>query len=286
MNAASKSYPLIAAALAELAAGSLRGGPERWEATLSGNARVEVFVAGSWLVMISPVAAGGSPADLLKANACLPAWVKFAHDANGRPQIRAEIPIDGEPEAARHVHEAWTGFEAAHALIRGEARELALPEPLPEESRTAVMNLCVEGGWNATLRGETGVAVDLECNGAFHQAIVSPAAGGLCAAVELVAGAEPEALEAVACFLLDASATVRMVRPAARESDGKFLPRFEFILPANPGAALPAHAFSALSVACGLCAEEVKALWNTNVAGEYLALRRPAMEPVPVNQQT
>ena len=271
MIPASHTHPLLAAALAELAGAAVQGQPDRWKLALPGSASVEARVAGSWLVMTMPVPLACSAAHLLGCNALLPGWVKFAPGANGFPQVRAELPFDEALSGAAVIREALDGFRGARAVLHGKGPAAAKPEPSPAQA--ALQTLCAEAGWNAMPRGADAVAVELECRGAFRQALLGPSASGLRIAIDLAPGHEPEPAEAVARFLLDAASGVWMVRPAVETIEGKASPRFEFLFSRPPTAALLAHALSALSVACGLCAEEVTLLSNPDVAGEYLALR-------------
>jgi hypothetical protein len=272
MISAPRGLPLLAGAMAGVAGGSEQKQPGHWVLGLRGT-RVDARFADSWLVMTSPIAAACAPAQLLAWNALLPPWVNFAFAANGEPQIRAEIPLDEESGIAALVREAWVGFEAAHAILLGGEAPAGLPDR--EASQEDLKRLCEESGWSALPRGANAVAVELECRGAFIQATLAACNHGLRAAVELPAVDDPggEAAEAAGLFLLAAAAEFRMVRPAMEIVAGKAAARFEIVFSPAPAPAQLAHAFSALSVACQHSAEEVKALRNPDVAGEFLALR-------------
>jgi hypothetical protein len=195
-------------------------------------------------------------------------------DENGERHLRAEIPIAEEPGGDALVREAWRGFEAAHAMLSGGDPGMAQPA-WEATSQADLKRLCDEAGWNSTPRGENAVAVELECRSAYFQASFAACDNGLRAAVDLAEGDAPgaEAAEATGLFLLAAASEVRMTRPAVDSIAGKATTRFEFVFPSAPRASRLAHAFSALSVACQVCAAEVKALRNPDVARDFLALR-------------
>lgn len=278
MISASNPLPVLISAFAEIPGCTAPGRSSGWKLALRGNVRVETRVVDSWLVMTSPVPMAGPAAQLLGWNAILPVWVKFALSEDGCPLARAELPIDALAGGAAMIREAWQGFRAAHSLLcdHGDYRAPTRPDPLPAPAQTVLLSLCEEAGWNAMPRADNAVAVELECRGAFRQASFAPCASGLRAAIQFTAsggGVETEVAEAVTRFLLAAAGEVRMVRPAVASIAGKAVPRFEFLFSTMPSAALLAHAFSALSTASRLAAEEVRALQNTHVAREYLALR-------------
>jgi len=277
MNFTTRHLPMFTAAFAEISSGSATAHPGHWDLALR-DTHVEARIVDSWLVMTSPVTAPVLAAQLLGWNAILPGWVKFASDGNDGPQIRAEIPIDEEPAGGAYVRDAWSGFEAAQTILTGSDLESGRPASLNATSQADLKRLCEEAGWNATLRGENAVAIELESRGAFHQATFAACDHGLRAAVDLAAGGEPEAesAEAIGLFLLAAAGEVRMARPAMETAAGKAAARFEFIFSTAPDAVQLAHAFSALSVACQVCAAEVKALRNPDVARDFLALRSRA----------
>jgi hypothetical protein len=279
MTLASDHFSMLISAFAEISGCTAGDRPGLWELSLPAGARVQARVVDSWLVMTSPVAMAGQAARLLDWNAILPAWLKFALSENDRFQARAELPIDAMAGYPAMIREAWQGFQVALGVLCGKDSAPPRSEPLPPLAQSALISLCEEAGWKAVPRENNAVAVGLECPGAFHQATFAPCAGGLRAAFELTAAgteSKTEAGEAVTRFLLAAGAGVRMVRPVTESISGKAVSQFEFLFSATPTAALLAHTFSALSTASRLAAEEVKALQNTDVARDYLALRRMA----------
>jgi len=270
-----RNIPMLAAAFSEAAGGTMMAHPGHWELTLGAGARVDARVVDSWLVMTSPVAVASPAAEMLGWNAILPAWVKFALNGNGESRIRSEIPIDEEPDSVALIREALNGFEAAHAILSGGDLGTAQPATLNAISQSELKRLCDEAGWSSRPRGENAVAVELESRGAYFQASFATCDNGLRAAVDLRAGEAPEAEaeEAIGLFLLAAASEIRMARPSVESIAGTATTRFEFVFSATPCAGRLAHAFSALSVACQVCAAELKALRNPDVASDFMALR-------------
>jgi len=275
VNSATLHVPALAEVFAEMP-GDLRPVQSGlWQVALSDKDSVQARIVDDWLVMTSPVLEPRCAADLLECNGRLLGWVKFALDANGAFQVRAELPLDETRLDAPAVHQALAEFRVAHAMLRGEFPLPVPPDPLTAAAQADLISLCAEAGWPAVPRGEDSVAVELECRGSFHQALLGPGAAGLRAVTGFAPSdsSDAEAAEAVAHFLLAASAEVCMVRPVVETLAGKTTPKFEFLFSSYPSAALVAHAFAALSVASRICVEEVRVLRDPNVARDYLALR-------------
>lgn len=261
MIALSRLAPIAATALAECADAPVLPSRGRWDLVQHG-APIAAHLDGEWLVLTSPVAAAVAPRDLLAWNAALPGLVKFALSAEGAVQIRAEIPVDEDSGAL--IRATRGGFDAALAMLGGERLIPVLADVQPDLAR-----LCEEAGWKATPRGDAACVVELECPGAFHQATVAAHGAGVRAFVSL-----PKCDESVAIhlLLLTAGGAVRMARPTIESSEGRVNAAFEVSFPTVPAAAHLAHALAALSVACRLCAEELRALQDPDVAREFLAL--------------
>ena len=238
--------------------------PGRWEFVRRG-VRIAACLDDSWLLMKSSVALDATPRELLARNAALPGLVKFARDGRGEIVACAQIQIDDAPSAPQLIREACAGFEIAASPFSAVPETPASPADLPA--------LCAEAGWNFTARSDGSLAVELECRGAFMQAALIARGEGVHVFVELAdcEESQTESVSAICALLLTAAGTVRLARPAIVSRDGKLAPRFEVAFSKMPDAAQLAHALSALSVACAACAEEVAALQNPNVAGEYLA---------------
>ena len=254
---ASRYTSVVAAAFAEAPSA-----PGRWDVALQG-VRVAACVDESWLVMKSPAVTDATPIELLTRNATLPGLVKFGRDRDGAIVVCAQIPIDDPTSTVPLIRDTCAGFEFA-------ASASSAVNELPASSAD-LQNLCTEAGWDFTARSDGSLAVELECRDTFIQAALSARGEGVHVFVELADC--DESMPAIAEMLLTAGSAVRLARPAIVPRDGKPSPRFEVAFSAMPTAAQLAHALSALSVACATCAEEVVALQNTNVAGEYLALR-------------
>jgi hypothetical protein len=270
MTAGARYAAGIAEALAEF--GPVESSSDRWRLSLDGTP-VVASLAAPWLVMTSSVADAASPGQLLDWNAALPGRVKFALSEDGHPEVRSEIPLDDESPSA--VRQACSGFQVARAVLHGEPPQLAenlTPVAAPQDD---LARLTTEAGWSPTLRDDQSVAIELECPQAFAQASFAPHPLGVRISVPLgsFADAQPVSTQAVEIFMLTAATHIRMARPALEAHDGKVTPRFETLFTALPSVAHLAHALSALSIAFRWCAEEVKALQDADVAGEFLALR-------------
>jgi hypothetical protein len=123
------------------------------------------------------------------------------------------------------------------------------------------------------------MAVELEAPG-FWQAVATPEPDALRVAVEVAAieGAADVVGCATAALLLEVSGLIRLARGCLRSAGDSPRAWFEVRLrPAcEPGELR--HALDALSVACRLWANEVRALQDETVARRWLAARATARE--------
>src|SRR5262249_11169728 len=263
----------------------------RWKFGLDfggGTLQATAQLDEDWLLLAAPLRdlrKEESPAqrveELLRLNAGLLGGAKFTLDA-GRPVARlaAEIPLGEDIDLASRILLACVGFERAAArFYRVEAEDQASSNPedaagvRPTDTSCDLARLCREAGWAFTERA-AGVAVTLDVPHGFYQALLRGGAEGVSAAVELTAHETipSPCRQALGVFLLGASGAFRFARAAVGDGGG-LAARLEVVLDGSPTATELAHALSALSVACRLCAREVRALEDEGVAREFLAVR-------------
>ncbi len=271
--ALSRLAPLAAEALTEFEAAPAANARNRWELA-SHRAPITAELDGPWLVMSAPLAGALLPREMLERNTSLPGLLKLTPPADGEAQLRAEIPLD--EDSGPIIRGTRRGFSAAIAALAGEEVPGEDSGALLCASQDAIKRLCDEAGWASAPRGVNACSVELECPGTFLQAMIAPLGEGVRASVELARCDEPAAqsVAAIVALMLRAGAAVRMARPSLSGSEDRVIPVFEVNFPAAPTAAQLAHALSALSVAARLCAEEVAALRDPDVAGEFLALSK------------
>lgn len=271
MIAASRHAPLVAAALAGMPGNVQEHPAGRWDLRL-GTTPVSARLDDAWLLFSASAPTTTAPAAMLAWNGALTGHVKFVLSENGEPQLRAEIPLDDDAEPL--IREAWSGLGGALALLRGEAVQTPAGETAPAVSQDEMQRLCAEAGWPATLRSDGSCAVEIESPGAFVQALLTARGAGLRAAVQLASlpASATDSVCAVSRLLLMTGGVVRLARAAVETGGGKVLPRLEVTFSTRPAADHLAHALAGLSVAHQLCAEEARALHDTNLAGAFLAL--------------
>jgi hypothetical protein len=145
-------------------------------------------------------------------------------------------------------------------------REAAKPENL--------RRVCEDIGWKFTERAAGKYVVDLEAQGEFFQATVEQRSVGALVSADVTRSnaLSESSRHALAVLLLRAGAIVRMARPAIEEDESQIGARFEVAFGEQPRAFELAHALSALSVACSLCAREAKAMRDEIIAKEYLTI--------------
>jgi hypothetical protein len=245
--------------------------------TVALSARVE----GKWLLLDAPLRhAGVSRRDLLVLNGRLEGAAKVARPpSGGEPRLRAELPVPGDEEIdfVPALAATFLGFRTALGWLHGardEQRAMTEGQAMPIDS-VALQRLCEGSGWAWSERSGARVAVALETeHGAPHAELAHEPDGDL--RVHVSVGAEtllpapraddPGTAEATERFLLAACGAVRMAR-AALDEGGRA--RFEVRLAADAASRQLEHALSALSVAWGLCARELLALQDPELARAF-----------------
>jgi len=241
-------------------------------AALAGGAAVKSLRPGSWQVVpaVLPDLAvraalaedflclhAGVPSSspdawghLLEVNTSLAGLAKFALDRAGRLCLRAEIP-----------------------LAESEAGGTASPPDLGL--------LCSETGWPFSARSDGRCSVTLETPRLAHAATVEPLGGGLRITTDLVIWDElaPAARQAVAAFLLEANALVRMARATLAQEDDSIAARLEVTLAGPVRSDELGSAFAALSVGCALCPAHLELLQDEGAAQDFLAVRGGPCDP-------
>ena len=271
----------VAAALAKVAGPVTEKAAGRWSVSLWNGAvhPLEARLDDGWLALQAaardPQAA---PWDLLRANTGLAGLARFVlEEVPAVARLQAEIPVGGGDLPAE--------LEAACAGLR-QALELdsdTPAAPAPPQDRPDLARLCAETGWPFEERDGGTLSVELETAGIPLRASIQDEADGglrLQAALLRTRTLGSPGRQAVATALLATSATVRMVRAYAAEDGDEVQPGFEVRLsPAAEPATLD-HALAALSVSCGLCVLEARALQQDALAQRYLEARGYAPDSI------
>ena len=98
-----------------------RVAPDRWFVSLRGRAapRLLVEAVDGFLILSGGLLPGSLPSrwDLLKANASLLGFLKFASMPDGNVSLRAEIPVRAESALSRPASSTWS------ADLRGQLKD-------------------------------------------------------------------------------------------------------------------------------------------------------------------
>lgn len=266
-----------------------------WQLSIASRRGVARIDDG-WLVLEFPPPRGRAPSPLrtLERNAELRGNAKHVLLVDGSALLRAEVPVEeafgrGAAGIAWQVREAVAGLVSAIAASTsctsstGEAPSDGGGENGASSSDPGA--LCGEADWSYSERSSGRLHVDLDvAGGAFYQAAVERDAGHIMQRVELLAegdaATESLAGSAIAALLLSVSGVVRMARAVSWESDAGLSWGFEVQLPGTTTVGTFIHGLSALSVACGLCGREVRALaHDPELARLYLEIRHRRLMP-------
>jgi hypothetical protein len=270
-------------------------GSTDWQLSIAGR-RGSARVDDGWLVLEFPPPRGRAPSlfRLLGRNVELRGNAKHVLLADGSLRLRAEVPVEetlgrGAAGVAEQVREAVAGLASALGAPSsgtsspGEVTADGGAEDGAPSSDPGT--LCAEADWPHSERSSGRVHVDLDVpGGTFYQAVVGLVAGRIVQRVELFAeggtGTESLASLAIAALLLSTSGVVRMARAASWNSDLGAAWGFEVQLPGTTTVGAFGHGLSALSVACGLCGREVRALaCDPALARRYIELRHRRLMP-------
>ncbi len=269
--------------------------PNAWQLSLTSRRGV-AHIDDGWLVLEFPPPRGRAPSPLrtLGRNGELSGNAKYVLLVDGSVRLRAEVPLEEplSPKAAgltQQVREAVTGLAAAMGASTSSASSTQeMPGDGGDEDRAPSSDpstLCGQADWSYSERSSGRIHVDLDVpGGAFYQAAVERDAGRIVLRVELLSASDPAtgvlAGPAAAALLLCVSGLVRMARAVSWESDLGASLGFEVQLPDTTTVGAFVHALSALSVTCGLCGREVRALADDPaLALRYLEIRHRRLMP-------
>lgn len=290
----------VAAALATLPLASNEAGAGRWRLAIDGEGAIELRVAGAerWLEIDAacrPAAPSGvvPAARLLALGARLGGLARVVLDPrHASPRLRADLPLDLEGSLAPLLLAAVGGVASALAT-EPTSRAVAAPTyeaPGAAQDTEDLERLCGEAGYAVTARRPTLLAIDLDLDVPVRARLACEP-GGVRVRAEIAAlpaAPSPVCVHALACFLLAASADVRMVRPFASHALDAAPPfaavGFEARLGNAPCARAVGHALGALRTAASLAAREADALArDAGIAATFLELREepPARERAP-----
>jgi hypothetical protein len=294
MYAASRQEKWIAMSLEKSEATITQTGRGRWELELVNGKSVSAsaMLLDGWLSIDVPVSDRIDHADLWKLltlNASLVGLSKFVLMPDHRSvRLRCDISLSEDDDefetdfvsgATTRVQEACMDMKSALARFH-EQKPVGSVKPRPAfDDREAakpenLRRVCEDIGWKFTERAAGKYVVDLEAQGEFFQATVEQRRVGsrVSADVTRSNALSESSRHALAVLLLRAGAIVRMARPAIEEDESQIGARFEVVFGEQPRAFELAHALSALSVACSLCAREAKAMRDEIIAKEYLTI--------------
>lgn len=268
---------------------------KEWQLSIASR-RGTACIDDGWLVLEFPPPRGRtpSPPQILGRNAGLRGNAKHVLLPDGSLRLRAEVPADEalDPEAAplaQQVREAVAGLASAMGPPTSPASSTnGAPSDGGTKNGASSSDpgtLCGETDWSYSERTSGRIYVDLDIpGGAFYQATIERDIERIVQRVELLAerDAATDSLtgSAVAALLLSVSGVVRMARAVSWESDAGLSWGFEVQLPGTTTVGTFIHGLSALSVACGLCGREVRALaQDPALARRYLEIRHRRLMP-------
>lgn len=266
-----------------------------WAFSLSGDLPLEGSARweDEWLLLHAapaPPPGGGegpprpSPGfwQALLLNGGLEGRAKLAYaPRRGALHLAAELPCIEGIDMAERLEAAFRGFRAAARSLTAAAPEPIAPPRLsppanpPGNPPLCLPALCGEAGWPYLEREDGRLFVELEAGASsgFHQAVIEMTGERRAEAwveVACLDGASPASREASGLLLLTASRALRLARPVVAGSEGRESARFQVMLPADTTAEELTLALGACTLACRLCAEELRALKEETIALEYL----------------
>lgn len=279
---AHRQEQLIERALTSCSSDVKRTGPGQWRVSLSNGTPLdaEATLEENWLSIRGPVSPD-APAqiepkrlwDLLQWNGQAPGGAKLAVGPPDKTvHARAECLLgDGLPLSDR-LGRACEGLRAAHRKLHGlgDADDPSRQTPA-DPPAIDLAELCQDTGWPAEQQS-AGLVAQLDVPGGLHKAAIAQQPNGdVSVSTEMLTcdSLSAQCQRAMGLLILTAGYRVRMVRGVARQSAQRTTVGFEVILDGAPRPLELVHAFSALSVACGLCAREAAALQDKQTAARY-----------------
>lgn len=211
--------------------------------------------------------------DALVRNASLAGLAKIVLAQDGRPQLRAELPLMEGVDLTTRIRETCRGFEAEGSL--GEEQPSAASSLAGDAEPIDLKALCSEAGWPFAERGGHKLVVELEVRGGSCQALLISTNPGVRISCEIATfdTITEECRQAIGGLLLTASGLVRMGRASVGAKGTASLAQLEVVFGTTPSPEEISSALESLSVGCSLCGEEIKALQVPAIAERYLTLR-------------
>lgn len=257
----------------------------RWRLrTHGGGALLDLRSDEGWLLLEAqpPATAGkADPWRLACLNRELHGTAKFVLPPHGwEPCLRAEVPLEGDVDAAQMLSGAITGIARACLALAGSDEE-ALPDPsevgTTVEHREDIAQLCQIAGWTVRPKNDRVWTTTLACTRGFHQATIQDdGSGGVHLRTEILRCALPTGpcRLGLSTLLLTASGSFRMVRAFAQPIEDSIIAGFEVRLPRDCSSTELGHALAALSVAGEFSSAEISLIAESEtVAREYLDVR-------------
>ncbi len=274
-------------ALSDVLPTVMRTARTRWQFATSDGHRGAGVIDDDWFTLdVNLGAAGdgrspwpGTLFNLLQWNAALPGLSKFAiapHDRSLR--LRSEIMIDGQTPYEDRIRRICTDLDSAFRIYVDRACDGGPTlEPAAAGSLIAasadIESLCREADLpvHRDVNGQLTTASAMEES--VHIGLEPTAETGLRISTDLPARADGThgQRRAVALLLLLATASVRMVRAAARPKKDRTIVSLEVEFPRTPSVAELIATRAALSIAHAQSSAEARLFQNEDLAHRYLA---------------
>jgi hypothetical protein len=243
------------------------------------GSRLRIAVDDNWasLQLQAQHARASAALEAVAAQSAWPGGVK--HSALQPPaRLRADIPLLVNTAAGRDWVVQQLRLSSASMLIAAglDAHPEASSEvggPLPEAELLAFA--CTAGGWNAAVKADGTVRIDVPIRGALRSVMLQAGEAGIRTSVALaagaLAGASAPCRAAAGHFLLRASAALRWARAFARgENAALDAVGFECLIAAPPDEQALLMAVDTLTAACELFGREVEVLLeHAEIADRY-----------------
>jgi hypothetical protein len=263
-----------------------------WEFTLVNGKpfRVNARIENDWLVFETD-AVDLKDSDwwsLLRLNHQLGVCTKFVLlPRDSKPTLRTELLLSEEIDLAGRLASMRDQLVSAMGLIHRAAAKPIENERSESSDQTSIKELCANSGWPGTERPDSTIAVELEVEHTFQQAIVGRDEASrlkvVCELQPLLRSSTGEhssllKTEAISHLLLHVSSLLRMVRAEAvrnpdqlqQGSEEIFNVRLKTLLGADVTAFELNEALVNSSVAWELTGRETQALRDADVANAYL----------------
>lgn len=217
----------------------------------------------------------------LMSNAHLRGGARIALDRDkGEFLLSADMAVLTESQVAARISSAMDGFHDALSVLEAGLCTPPQPGAIPAAKPACKLgSLLEETRWQHHVREEGDYAVTLDA-ASSPTARITARAHELSASVELVRVEHDSTCvrQALACYLLSACSTMRMVGATMECTSAQCHYQLEARLPADPEPEELDHTLGALSIAYRGCAGESTVLLNEAAARCYLAVHDKSIQ--------